>query len=181
MFKLLAMNWLRRELGALAVLALVARCALSSAAEIEWKSYTSKEGRFTALFPGEVKVNPGENATHTYASPPGVDADFRVAYTDRAEPDANLKAAFKELDRVREATCKAQKVEADEVVNYLHDNLPACRFGFTKQLDGTTRARYEMLFVLDGKRFYQVLYGYSVDEPMKREGEFFAKSFKINR
>jgi hypothetical protein len=159
--------------------ALAALCAAARAAdEIEWKTYNSEEGRFAARFPGEVKVENKPNAIHTHASPPGVDADFRVAYTDRAEADANLEAAFKELDRIRQKTCEAQGIEGMNELSFLHAGRPACEFEFTKTV-GDTKAFYKMRFILDGKRFYQVLYGYSVGQPLKDEGELFYKSFKI--
>jgi hypothetical protein len=180
MLKIMTLKSLRRGLGALALVALAATCGSSYAAEIQWRSHTSHDGRFTAKFPGEVRVEKKPNAIHTHAIPPGVDADFRVAYTDRDRTDANLEASFKELARIRQVTCAGQKIEAENVLEYLHDGLPACRFGFTKTI-GATTAHYEMRFIMDGKRFYQVLYGYSVDATMKNEGEYFAKSFKINR
>lgn len=175
-------NWQQRGLGAIACIALVVACGSSSAADIEWKTHDSKDGRFTAKFPAEPKVEKKPNATHTFASPPGVDADFRVAYTDRENTDANLEAAFKELTRIREATCKQQGlvVDPDALLEYLHGGLPACRFAFTKKIDNT-QAYYQMIFIMDGKRFYQVLFGYATDKPMKKEGEIFVKSFKINR
>lgn len=171
---------MRNGLGALALAALTGPVGPSSAADPVWKSYASKEGRFTAQFPGEVKVEKKPSATHTSASPPGVDADFRIAFTDREQADANMEAAFKELERIRLATCKAQEIEAEDMLDYLHDRMPACRFCYTKQI-GDVKARYAMLFVIDGKRFYQVLYGYSLSAPLKQEGEFFMKSFKVNR
>jgi hypothetical protein len=177
MFKLLSKNWLGSGLAALVMIAVGGP---SPAAEIKWNSHTSTEGRFTAKFPGEVKVEKKPNATHVHASPADMDADFRVAYTDRPKADANLEAAFKELARIRVGTCKSQQVEAEDILDYLHDGRPACRFSFTKEI-GSTKAYYQMVFIMDGNRFYQVLYGYAIDAPMKKEGEFFANSFKINQ
>jgi hypothetical protein len=167
----------RSLLLTLALLALGGALA-RGADEIEWKSFTSEEGRFTAKFPGEAVVEKKPNAIHTHASPPGVDADFRVAYTDREAADANLEAAFKELDRIRAKTCEGQGIKAENELNYLFAGRPATQFDFTKQV-GEAKAFYRMRFIMDGKRFYQVLYGYEVDKPMLEQGEFFYKSFKI--
>ena len=148
--------------------------------EIEWKSFTSDEGRFTANFPGEVKVEKSSNAVHTHASPPGVDATFHVAYTDRVTRDDNVEASFKELRRVREVVCKSQEAELVDWFQYLHDGMPACRISLKNMLD-EKQAYYHVILIIDGRRFYQVLYGYGIDTPMKQEGELFAKSFRINR
>src|SRR5262245_28771575 len=102
MLKALAIKEPRSRFWPLAVFALLISIDRSSGAEIEWKSYDSKDGRFSAQFPGEVKVEKKPNAIHTHSTPPGVDADFRVAYTDRENVDANMEAAFKELARIRE-------------------------------------------------------------------------------
>jgi hypothetical protein len=168
---------IRKGLGSLVLLAMTGAGLL--AADVEWKSYTSEGGRFSAKFPGEVKVEDKPNAIHTHASPPGVDADFRIAYTDRDEADANADAAFKELDRIRQKTCEMQGIEAKGVSNFLYGNRPSTVFNFTKDV-GDTKATYRMWFIMDGKRFYQVLYGYAVDKPLQAEGEYFYKSFKIN-
>ncbi len=145
----------------------------------EWVQYTSEGGRFTAKFPGKVTVEVKPSATHTHASPPGVDADFRIAYTDRETADADLDAAFKELDRIRQATAEAQGIEPQNVINFMSGTRPSTVFNFSKEVEGT-KANYRIWFLMDGKRFYQVLYGYPADQPMEEEGEFFFESFKIN-
>lgn len=178
------MMWMKNVAVALALVALVGAVARAEEEEdekeVQWKSFTSAAGRFTAKFPGEVKVEEKPNAVHTHASPQGVDADFRIAYTDRAMGDANLEAAFKEIRRIRKKTCEAQGIEPVNELDFLAGDLPACQFEFTKEI-GETKAFYRMRFILAGKRFYQVLYGYPTDKPMKAEGELFYKSFKITK
>jgi hypothetical protein len=159
-------------------MAIVLGASSSMAQELEWKTYRSEEGRFAARFPGEPQVDKKPNATHTHASPPGVDADFRIAFTDRDAGEPNLEAAFAELDRIRAKTCEAQGVKAENELSFLYGKLPACQFEFTKQV-GEVKAFYRMRFIFDGKRFYQVLYGYETTKPLEKEGEQFYKSFKI--
>lgn len=147
----------------------------------EWEVYSTDEGRFVAKFPGKVTVKKGANATHFSASPEGVDADFRVAITDRPETDENLEAAFKELKRIRQATADSQMIEIEEELDYLFAGLPACRFQFLKKVDDSVTARYHAIYILDGKRFYQLMCGFDSKAPLKEDMDIFFKSFRITK
>ncbi|MFO0868714.1 MAG: hypothetical protein U0935_07155 [Pirellulales bacterium] len=172
---------LRYALGVLVVLGtLVSSGVPSRGDDFEWRVYSSKIGRFTAKFPGEVTMKEMPNATHFSGSPPGLDADFRVAFTDRKEADANFEASFKELKRIRDATAESQKITLEDEIDFLFAGLPACKFHFDKDV-GTVVARYQMVYIMDGKRFYQLVVGYDVKMPLSAEAEKFVKSFRIER
>lgn len=150
-------------------------------AAADWETYTSDEGRFLAKFPGKVSVKRGANATHFSASPEGVDADFRVAITDRPASDENLEAAFNELKRIRQATAEGQMIEIEEELDYLFAGLPACRFSFLKKVDDNVAARYHAIYILDDKRFYQLMCGFDSKMPLKEDMDIFFKSFRITK
>lgn len=147
----------------------------------DWETYTSDEGRFLAKFPGKVVTKRGANAMHFSASPDGVDADFRVAFTDRPMADENLEAAFKELQRIRKATAEGQMIELEDELDYLYAGLPACRFSFLKKVDDKVQARYYAIYILDEKRFYQLMCGFDSKAPLKEEMDIFFKSFRITK
>jgi hypothetical protein len=120
------------------------------------------------------------NVIHIHVSPSDIDADFRITYTDRVAADADADAAYAELERIRKATAEEQKIEPQNVVKFMSGPYPSMVFNFTMDA-GDTKARYRVWYLIDGKRFYQISYGYPADTPLQDAGEMFFKSFKINR
>ncbi len=150
------------------------------APKLEWQSYSSASGRFSASFPGEVFVDQEGNVIHAHASPPDIDADFRITYTDRTAADADADASYAELERIRKATAESQGIEPQNIVKFMSGPYPSMVFNYTMDADGT-KAHYRVWYLIDGRRFYQISYGYPADKAMQEDGEAFFKSFKINR
>jgi hypothetical protein len=148
--------------------------------KLQWQPFTSAYGRFTANFPGEVMVEQEANVIHAHASPPDVDADFRITYTDRAAADADADASYTELERIRKAIADSQGIEPQNIVKFMSGPYPSMVFNYTMDVEGT-KAHYRVWYLIDGRRFYQISYGYPAEKRLQDEGELFFKSFKIIR
>jgi hypothetical protein len=149
------------------------------AADIDWQSYTSEGGRFTAKFPGAVKVVDLTNAIHTHAALPGTNATFDISYRDRQQADANAQASFAYLDRMRTTRCEAMGIKPEGVVKFLFGNRPSCVYNFTLTVEGVP-SHFRVWFIVEGRRLYEIAYAYPVEQPQQELGELFFKSFRIN-
>ncbi len=163
------------------VIGLLIFLVVSQSEAADWQVYTSRDGRFTATFPGKVAVKQIDNATFYSASPPNVDADFRIATNDRPYADVNFEESFRELQRIRRSIATTQNVQLEEELDFLFNGMPACRFQYLKKVDNRVTALYETIYVLDGRRFYQLICGYDAKKPLAQDAQTFFNSFQITR
>lgn len=148
-----------------------------SAADLEWKPYTSSGGRFTAEFPGQVEVE-RNGSIWTVCWLTDLKTELRVGYRDYDRPPfRSADAAFREFARLA-----AEHENRRNVQNFMLGTRPACVFDFDSQV-GTTTAwlHFRFMYVMDGTRIYHVAYAYVRDFPQQEVGEHFFRSFRITR
>ena len=141
-------------------------CLLAAGPELPadsaWKEFSSAEGRFSALMPGEPQTGVIHTATrrgvlHTYSVSSGNWGDgerssFSVNWTDHPPGSPALSATPATFDKIRDALLT---VEEGKLLDESSDDFAGCAArAFTyKDADGEVS---KVVVFFDGGRFYQL-------------------------
>ncbi len=175
---------MRTKALGLAALAL-AHCAAPGRADDAWKSFTSKEGRFSVLMPGKPQqqkqaARAGEKSieVHIFSAAPAVDRIVYVTYTDHPKADVEGKEeAFVEgTSKGNVATFKG-KLVSDRKLTLGKGKHPG-RDILVEMPD--KKQQYRARIVLAGNRLYQVVAMGSAEFVKGKQADEYFESFKLD-
>lgn len=120
-----------------------------TAGALTWREFTSKAGRFSALFPGEPRVarhTAAKVETVTYSAEPRKGGSFRVSYVDLPAKPPTPDAALETYAKARKAkVLSAKKIR-------LNDDFPGKEA--VLELPGGSRSRVRIF--ITKKRQYHI-------------------------
>jgi hypothetical protein len=163
-------------------------CAARGAAIGDFKTFTSKAGRFTAEFPGDpppsdqvTNTKAGNATTHYFIVPVGATAGYAIAYTDvpGSPSEAQIKKfnIGKMLDSARDGIARGKQARIVNESTVMLDNWP----GRDLELVGTGSEDFRWRCYQVKTRLYQMTVGWQKGhEPPKEIVDKFLNSLKIS-
>ena len=148
-----------------------------------WSSFTSSEGRFTAVMPDEIRstntlvtyTREGRLETHMVSTTDQNLNEFMVSWTEYPEQASiEQRGTDKTFNRVRDAYARARDLTIFQEASLTSQGYPARTYAM-KTSDGARVVRVQVYFVKN--RFYQL--SAETRREDSSDGEKFINSFKL--